>query len=111
MSGGVDSSVAAARLVREGYDVIGVTMRLSEEVRGGDRAAEDARGVAELLQIPHYVADFRELFRRRVIDYFVTAYAAGQTPNPCVACNHYLKFSGLWEKAQEFGADFLATGH
>ena len=111
MSGGVDSSVAAARLVREGYDVIGVTMRLSEEVRGGERAAEDARGVAELLQIPHYVADFRELFRRRVIDYFVTAYAAGQTPNPCVACNHYLKFSGLWEKAQEFGADFLATGH
>ena len=104
MSGGVDSSVAAARLVREGYDVIGVTMRLSEEVRGGERAAEDARGVAELLQIPHYVADFRELFRRRVIDYFVTAYAAGQTPNPCVACNHYLKFSGLWEKAQEFGA-------
>lgn len=111
MSGGVDSSVAAALLVREGYDVVGGTMRLSEEVRGGERAAEDARRVAELLHIPHYVVDFRALFRRRVIDYFVASYAAGQTPNPCVSCNRYLKFSAMWEKAREFGADFLATGH
>lgn len=111
MSGGVDSSVAAARLVQEGYDVIGVTMRLSEEVRGGERAAEDARRVAALLHIPHHVVDFRALFRRQVIAYFIASYAAGQTPNPCIACNRYLKFSGLWEKAQELGADFLATGH
>ena len=111
MSGGVDSSVAAARLMRDGYDVIGVTMRLSEEVRDGERAVEDARRVAELLQISHHVVDFRTLFRRRVIDYFTASYAAGQTPNPCIACNRYLKFSGLWEKAQEWGADFLATGH
>lgn len=111
MSGGVDSAVAAVCLVREGYDVVGVTMRLSDEVRGADRAAADARQVAECLHIPHHVVDFRARFRHHVIDYFVEAYAAGETPNPCVACNRYLKFSGLWETAQTCGADFLATGH
>lgn len=111
MSGGVDSAVAAACLVRDGYDVVGVTMRLSDEVRGADRAAMDARAVAACLHIPHHVVDFRARFRHHVIDYFVEAYAAGETPNPCVACNRYLKFSGLLETAKVCGANFLATGH
>lgn len=111
MSGGVDSSVAAALLVQAGYEVIGVTMRLSEEVRGGDRTAEDARRVADILRIPHHVVDFRALFRRRVIDDFIASYAAGKTPNPCVSCNRYLKFSAMWEKARALDSDFLATGH
>lgn len=119
MSGGVDSAVAAARLLNEGYEVVGVTMRLSKDVRsvdetrdcGSDRAAADARRVADIFGFPHYIVDFRALFHARVVEYFLNTYAAGRTPNPCVVCNRYLKFSGLWEKAREMGADFLATGH
>ena len=105
MSGGVDSSLTAALLAEQGYDVMGVTMRLSEESRdfnaADDRgccslsAVEDARRVAEVIGIPHYVVNFRELFQRRVIDDFLAEYARGRTPNPCVACNRYVKFEGL----------------
>lgn len=117
MSGGVDSSVTAALLTEQGFDVVGVTMRLSDESRmagSGDgivQAAEDARSVAEVLGIRHFTVDFRELFREKVVSRFVSEYARGRTPNPCVVCNRYLKFGGLMEKAFELGADFLATGH
>jgi tRNA-specific 2-thiouridylase len=108
MSGGVDSSLTAALLAEQGYDVMGVTMRLSEESRdfnaADDRgccslsAVEDARRVAEVIGIPHYVVNFRELFQRRVIDNFLAEYARGRTPNPCVACNRYVKFEGAFLK-------------
>ena len=122
MSGGVDSSVAAGLLRREGYDVIGITLRLWEEepscrVENNVHACcsldsvDDAKTVATILGIPHYTLDFRDMFRRDVIDYFVDLYARGETPNPCIACNKFIKFGLLWEQAQQFGADFLATGH
>ena len=118
MSGGVDSSVTAALLKRDGYEVMGVTMRLSEPIE--DRASksccpqdsfEDARRVAEVIGIPHYVADFRELFRRRVVDNFLTTYAEGRTPNPCIECNRHIKFGAFLRRATELGADYIATGH
>ncbi len=121
MSGGVDSSLAAALLQEQGYEVIGVTMRLSDDSRDFDAATdrgccslssvEDARRVAEILGIPHYVMNFRELFQEKVIDYFLQEYAQGRTPNPCVACNRYVKFEGLLQKALELGAEYVATGH
>lgn len=108
MSGGVDSSLAAALLQEQGHQVAGITMDLglcqAEAVR-------DAKGVADFLGIPHYVVDFRALFQRRVIDYFVAEYAAGRTPNPCVACNPEVKFGGLLKEAARLGYDYLATGH
>src|SRR5665213_3637497 len=104
MSGGVDSSVAAALLLREGYDVIGVFMRL------GSPAADDARRVAGLLDVPFYVLNFQEDFGR-VIDYFVAEYNRGRTPNPCVRCNDWLKFGKLAQYAEAVGADFVASGH
>lgn len=120
MSGGVDSSLTAALLVEEGYDVVGVTMQLSDD--GRDRiddeksccslsAVEDARRVAETIGIPHYVMNFKELFQRTVIDYFVASYAAGKTPNPCIACNRHVKFNGLLNRSLELEASFVATGH
>ena len=121
MSGGVDSSVAALLLVREGYEVIGVTMQLwpwvppEEEGRRGGccslSAVEDARRVAFRLGIPHYVLNFRELFDRTVVEYFAREYARGRTPNPCIACNRYIKFQALLGRARELEAEFLATGH
>ncbi|WP_297967859.1 tRNA 2-thiouridine(34) synthase MnmA [uncultured Anaerovibrio sp.] len=121
MSGGVDSSLVAALLKDEGCEVIGITMRLSDEGRGfclspEAEAAElvsvkDAQRVAEQLDIPHYVADFRDLFKAKVVDYFLDEYAAGRTPNPCVACNPQIKFGALLHKARELGADYFATGH
>lgn len=120
MSGGVDSSVAAYLLKEQGYDVIGVTMQVwqedkeYEEREGGCcslSAVEDARRVADKLGIPFYVLNFRRSFKEKVIDYFVDEYIAGRTPNPCVACNKYLKFDELLRKAQGFGADYVATGH
>ena len=122
MSGGVDSAVAALLLQRQGYEVVGVTMQVwprrgTRDSGSGDRsccglsALDDARQVAWKLQIPHYVLDFREEFENRVIGYFCREYHAGRTPNPCIACNRYLKFGTLLRKAQELGAAYLATGH
>ena len=120
MSGGVDSSLTAALLVEQGYDVIGITMRLSEESRDfecNDRgccslaSVDDARKVAEVIGIPHYTVNFKEAFQKDVIDYFLADYAKGWTPNPCIACNRYMKFGLLLDKTLELGAEFLATGH
>ena len=120
MSGGVDSSVAAYLLKEQGYDVIGVTMQIwqedkeFEEREGGCcslSAVDDARRVADKLGIPFYVLNFRQSFKEKVIDYFVDEYVSGRTPNPCIACNKYLKFDELLRKAQAIGADYVATGH
>lgn len=110
MSGGVDSSTAAALLKQQGHEIIGATM----EIYGNDsptEASNDARKVADALDIPHYIFDFRDLFTNTIIDNFCREYAAGRTPNPCVLCNRFIKFGLLWEKAREVGADYLATGH
>ena len=119
LSGGVDSAVAAGLLVRAGHRVIGMTMRLYDAAatpgaRGrccGPRDIEDARRVAEHLDIPFYVLDLEAEFTRTVIDDFVDTYLAGQTPNPCVRCNQHLKFAPLLAQARAVGADLLATGH
>ncbi len=119
MSGGVDSSVAGYLLREQGYDVIGVTMKVwpqdclsrAEDKCCGPQAIADARGVAHSLGIPHYVVDEADQFERVVIDYFSSEYQAGRTPNPCVMCNEKLKFGSLWEKAESLGCDYIATGH
>ena len=119
MSGGVDSSVAAFLLKQQGYDVVGVTMKVwpqdcisrAEDKCCGPQAIADARSVAHTLGIPHYVVDEGENFERTVIDYFTAEYQAGRTPNPCVMCNEKVKFGNLWGKAKSIGADFIATGH
>ena len=119
MSGGVDSSVSAGILLRQGYDVIGVTMQIwqesATETKGAGccslGAVEDARRVAAKLDIPHYVLNFREFFAEKVIANFVDEYKHGRTPNPCVNCNRYVKFDALMAKARALGAEYLATGH
>lgn len=119
MSGGVDSSVAAARMVEEGHEVIGVTLKLWSGPNGEMPTAgcctvsdsEDARRVAAQLDIPYYVLDYTEDFSRGVIDGFVSDYLSGRTPNPCVECNRTVKFSRLVAQAAEFGCDVVATGH
>lgn len=117
MSGGVDSSVAAYLLKEQGYEVIGVTMQLWKEDTGdkggccGLSAVEDARRVAECLGIPYYVMNFKEDFRRHVTDYFVEEYLRGHTPNPCIACNRYVKWEALLKRSLAIGADYIATGH
>ena len=112
MSGGVDSSVAAAKMVEAGYDCLGVTMRLHDgDNCGAAKEAEDARKIADTLGFPFAVADLRETFSREVIDRFVSAYEVGDTPNPCIECNRYMKFGALLDYAQEQGCDLLVTGH
>jgi len=119
MSGGVDSSVAAALLVEQGYDVIGAPMRLwsGASPEADERsccslsAVEDARRVAARLGIPYYVLDFEAVFEERVVRDFVREYASGRTPNPCIRCNQHLKFAALLERARQLGADYIATGH
>src|SRR5450432_4765154 len=119
MSGGVDSSVAAYLLKEQGYDVIGVTMKVwrqdcvsrAEDKCCGPQAVADARGVAHALGIPHYVVDEANEFEKMVIDYFTSEYRAGRTPNPCVMCNEKLKFGNLLTKARALGATHVATGH
>ena len=121
MSGGVDSSVTAWLLKQKGYDVIGVTMQIwqSEEQavmedNGGCcglSAVDDAKRAAEVIGIPHYVMNFRDEFRKKVIDYFTDSYRKGQTPNPCIACNRYIKWGALLARSLQIGADKIATGH
>ena len=122
MSGGVDSSVAAFLLKEEGYDVVGVTMNLwSFEDYGGNVVSEkgccslesfaDARAVAKQLDIPHYVLNFKETFKKHVIDDFKTEYMKGRTPNPCILCNTVIKWQELFKKADLLDCDYLATGH
>jgi len=119
MSGGVDSSVAAFLLKQQGFDVVGVTMKVwpqdcisrAEDKCCGPQAIADARGVAHALGIPHYVVDEGDNFERLVIDYFTEEYRRGRTPNPCVMCNEKVKFGNLWGKAKALGAEFIATGH
>jgi tRNA-specific 2-thiouridylase len=121
MSGGVDSSVAAYLLKEQGYHVIGATMQIWQESDActveheggccGWSAVEDARRVAHKLDIPYYVMNFRKEFQENVIDYFVREYRRGRTPNPCIACNRYVKWESLLQRSLEIGADYIATGH
>jgi tRNA-uridine 2-sulfurtransferase len=120
MSGGVDSSVAAAILADRGEDVVGVWMRLvpsggdvdAPRCCGTDEAGEDARRAAAALGIPFYALDYADVFGKRVVDRFVDAYASGETPNPCVSCNQHVKFDALLhDVVRKFGGDRLATGH
>ena len=120
MSGGVDSSTAAVKLLEEGYELIGVTMHLfcpdsDVEVKGGTCCSlddiADARNVARSLGFEHYVLNFSEAFDKQVINRFCNAYEAGRTPNPCIDCNRYLKFAMLQQRRREFGCDYVATGH
>jgi tRNA-specific 2-thiouridylase len=121
MSGGVDSSVAAYLLKKQGYEVIGVTMQIwqDEDVCSisenggccGLSAVEDSKRVAAVLDIPHYVMNFRQEFKENVIDYFVSEYAMARTPNPCIACNRFVKWEALLARSLSIGADYIATGH
>ena len=119
MSGGVDSSVAAALLAERGYEVIGMSLRLASESSSAGRSSgccsiddfRDAARVAEMVGIPHYVLDMREAFHRAVIAPFVDEYLAGRTPSPCILCNREIKFGVLHRKARELGAAYVATGH
>ena len=119
MSGGVDSSVTAALLKAEGYDVVGVTLQLYDHGEATHRKGaccagqdiHDARAVAERIGIPHYVLDYESRFKELVIDRFAASYVAGETPVPCVACNQSIKFRDLLETARDLGASVLATGH
>ncbi len=121
MSGGVDSSVAAYILKEQGYEVIGVTMKVWQDTGEdyleredgccGLSAVDDARRVANKLDIPFYVLNFKNAFKEKVIDYFIDEYFQGRTPNPCIACNKYIKFDELIDKAHSLGAYYVATGH
>ncbi len=118
MSGGVDSSLTAALLLRQGYEVIGVTMRLwsdptlpKTEEDSSKRAVDDAKAVADALGIELHVVDYYDLFAEKIVSYFIREYQRARTPNPCIVCNQELKFGALLAKARELGADYLATGH
>ena len=112
MSGGVDSSVAAIVLKKQGFEVIGITMNLWETEGGSNLyIAQDAKKICDYLQIPHYTFDFIKEFENHVIKDFCNCYAKCKTPNPCIECNRYLKFGAMWQKAQELKCDYISTGH
>ena len=122
MSGGVDSAVCAYLLKEAGYEVIGVTMRLWQEDETvscrtghvtccGSDASDDAARVASILGIPFHVMNFMPEFREKVVDYFINSYKDGLTPNPCIACNRYLKWEAMFDRAKALGAEYIATGH
>src|SRR5437867_2038053 len=119
MSGGVDSSATAALLLEQGYDVVGITLKLwpqdcvsrAEDKCCGPQAVTDARSVCHKLGIPYYLIDEAQEFQTKVIQYFADEYKAGRTPNPCVMCNQNLKFGRLIDRADQLGAQFIATGH
>lgn len=118
MSGGVDSSVAAALLVQQGYNVVGATMKLWENENASRDSmccsidtVNDAKRAADMLGIPHYVLNLKNEFNKNVIEYFIDQYSIGHTPNPCIACNKKIKFELLLKKAQSMGIDYIATGH
>lgn len=121
MSGGVDSSVAAYLLKQQGYNVIGMTMQIWQDEEEVDKAenggccgltaVDDARRVADAIGIPYYVVNFKSEFKEQVMDYFVEEYLCGRTPNPCIACNRYVKWEALLKRSLEIGADYIATGH
>ncbi|NMA70288.1 MAG: tRNA 2-thiouridine(34) synthase MnmA [Desulfitobacterium sp.] len=118
MSGGVDSSIAAALLKEAGYEVIGITLQIwpsgGPDVEGGCcsiSAIDDARRVAHQLGIPHYVLNFRDIFQEKVIDYFTSSYLKGETPNPCIMCNRKVRWEDFLRKSRSLGADYFATGH
>lgn len=119
MSGGVDSSATAALLQSQGFDVVGVTLKLwpqdcvnrAEDKCCGPQAVMDARSVCAQLGVPYYLVDESGLFQQKVIEYFAAEYKAGRTPNPCVMCNQHLKFGVLLDRARQLGCDFIATGH
>lgn len=115
MSGGVDSSVSAILLKEQGYDVIGITMKLFEGTVEGSccntSSALDAKRVCDYLGIPHYTLSFKEEFKKYVIDDFIDCYANCKTPNPCIECNKYLKFGAMYQKAKELECNYIATGH
>ena len=117
MSGGVDSSVAACLLKEQGYDVVGMGIRswptefCNEESKKSCYSPEDARSVASHLRIPFYLLNFEELFREKVIDYFMSEYSSGRTPNPCIPCNDHIRFGALFQRMQGMGYDYVATGH
>lgn len=109
MSGGVDSSVAAYLLKKEGYEVVGLTMSLFP--KENDTSIIDAKQVCQKLNIEHYIVDYTKEFSNKVIKNFIECYQNAQTPNPCIECNKYLKFGLMWQKAQELNCDYIATGH
>jgi tRNA-specific 2-thiouridylase len=120
MSGGVDSSLAAALLVEQGYRCVGVMMRLWAETKPGEgstnkccslESVHDARGVADALGMPFYLINVEQPFKAQVVDFYLAGYRAGETPNPCLACNRHIRFDYLLNYARRLGADFLATGH
>lgn len=109
MSGGVDSSVAAYLLKKEGYEVVGLTMSLFP--KENDTSIIDAKQVCQKLNIEHYIVDYTKEFSNKVIKNFIENYQNAQTPNPCIECNKYFKFGLMWQKAQELNCDYIATGH
>ncbi len=112
MSGGVDSSVAAYLLLKEGYDVVGITLEMYEDENcNNSKSINDAKNVCSTLNIPHYVFSVKNDFKKYILDYFISEYESGRTPNPCVVCNRYVKFEGLIQKAKELGIEYISTGH
>ena len=115
MSGGVDSSVSAVLLKEQGYDVIGITMKLwdnqDEKSCCNETSAYDAKRVCDILNIPHYSVNYMNDFKKYVINDFVSSYIDGKTPNPCIECNKYLKFGSMYKMAKELECKYIATGH